>query len=516
MRRLGQHKGKVALAVAAATVVILYATGLTPDLPDPKKAIEDIAQALGPWTYALVGAAAFLETGAFVGLIAPGETTVIVGGVIAGQGEVEIIPMIGLVWVACVLGDTASFFLGRRLGRDFLLKHGPRMKIDEERLERVEDYFERHGGKTILIGRFIGLVRAVSPFVAGSSGLAFRRFFPYSVIGCGLWATLFLLLGFIFYRSFDQVASIAGQAALGFAVTVGFVVGVVVAYRRLRDPEQRRRIGAWIERQSERPALRPVANALRPVLQRLVAPVAAVVGPRLRFVVDRLRPGGLGLELTTVLAVAGVGAYVFTLYTVVVTSGEGVTPADRELLNLASDLGSPTAADVVTVVTDLGSFPVVGALVFAVAILLIARRRFAALAALIVGSLLIFFAVDLAKAGVDRPRPSNPLRDTQGSSFPSGHAAYSTIWVGVALVVARAVPGLLRDAALVGTAVAIAAAIGLSRIYLRLHYWSDVAAGWALGAAILGVVGAVALLVTHLRHNEIEPAASKPVAGKRT
>ena len=266
MRLVREHKGLVAVAAVAAVVAVLYATGLTPDLPDPKKAIEDIAQALGPWTYALVGAAAFLETGAFVGLVAPGETTVIVGGVIAGQGEVELIPMIGLVWVCCVLGDTASFYLGRKLGRDFLLRHGPKVKIDEERLERVESYFERHGGKTILIGRFIGLVRAVSPFVAGSSGLAFRRFFPYSVIGCGLWGSLFTVLGFIFYRSFDRVAAIAGQAALGFAVTVGFIVGVVVAYRRLRDPEQRRRLAAWTQRQAEKPALRPVAAVVAPRL----------------------------------------------------------------------------------------------------------------------------------------------------------------------------------------------------------------------------------------------------------
>ena len=68
-------------------------------LPDPKEVIEDVAQALGPWTYALVGVMAFLETGAFVGLIAPGETVIIAGGVIAGQGEIQLIPLIGLVWV---------------------------------------------------------------------------------------------------------------------------------------------------------------------------------------------------------------------------------------------------------------------------------------------------------------------------------------------------------------------------------------------------------------------------------
>ena len=72
-----------------------------------------------------MGALAFLETGAFVGLVAPGETTVIVGGVIAGQGEIDLLPLIGLVWACCVLGDTTSFFIGRRLGRGFILQARP-------------------------------------------------------------------------------------------------------------------------------------------------------------------------------------------------------------------------------------------------------------------------------------------------------------------------------------------------------------------------------------------------------
>ena len=96
-------------------------TGVIPHLPDAKKLIEDVATTLGPWTYVLVGLMAFLETGAFIGLIAPGETTILVGGVIAGQGEIELIPLIGLIWVCAVLGDTTSFFIGRRLGRDFML-----------------------------------------------------------------------------------------------------------------------------------------------------------------------------------------------------------------------------------------------------------------------------------------------------------------------------------------------------------------------------------------------------------
>lgn len=496
---LREHRAGSIAAAAVAVLAGLYFAGVFPELPDVEGVIEDVAQALGPWTYVLVAVAAFLETGAFVGLIAPGETTVIVGGVIAGQGEIELLPLIGLVWMSCVLGDSASFLLGRRLGRDFLVRHGPRFKIDSHRLEKVESYFDRHGGKTILIGRFIGLVRAVSPFVAGASGLAFGRFLPFSVIGCGLWSSLFTVLGFLFYRSFDQVAGVAGQATLGFGITVALVAGGVYAYRRLRRPEERRRLAGWVRRQAQRPLLAPLVA----VLARVARPLA---GP-FRFVRDRLTPGELGLELTAAAAVAGVGLFAFATYASILSDPSRVVPADGELLRLGDDLRSDTAVSVVKVLTDLGSFATVATLVAATCILLAVRRRPGELAALLVGALLIYVSVQLAKSGIGRPRPPDPLVEVGGKSYPSGHAAYSTIWIAAAVALARTLPGSGRDAAMVAAGLAIAAAVGLSRIYLRVHYWSDVAGGWALGAGLLGLCAAVALVVAHMRQNAREPGS---------
>ena len=97
------------LGVALVLALADYASGVLAELPDPKAIIVDVAEALGPWTYALVGVMAFLETGAFVGLVAPGETVVIAGGVIAGEGTISLLPLIGLVWLCAVLGDSTSF-----------------------------------------------------------------------------------------------------------------------------------------------------------------------------------------------------------------------------------------------------------------------------------------------------------------------------------------------------------------------------------------------------------------------
>jgi undecaprenyl-diphosphatase len=227
-----------------------------------------------------------------------------------------------------------------------------------------------------------------------------------------------------------------------------------------------------------------------------------------RFLSDRVTPGHLGLELTSALAVAGVGFYVFVLYVVVLSDDPGPTHGDRELLELADDLHGEPALDVAQFVTDLGSFVTVAALVLGTVLLLLARRHFTEVVALVAGAALVYVAVRIAKDGIDRPRPTRRLEASSGSSFPSGHAAYATIWVGVALVAAAALRGVASRAALVSLAVAIAVAIGLSRVYLRVHFWSDVAGGWGLGAGILGACAAIALVVSYIRQNEGESATS--------
>ena len=235
-RRLG-FENKI-LGLVAAAGLIVYGSGVIHP-PSLDEIFLDIGKALGPYTYILVGVMAFLETGAFVGLVAPGETVVIVGGLVAGQGEINIIILIGLVWFCAVAGDTTSFLLGRRLGREFILKHGHRVRITESRLEQVEGFLHRHGGATILFGRFLGLVRALAPFVAGASRLPVRRFLPYDIVAAGAWATTFCLLGYIFWQSFDTVVNIAKKGALAAGTTVAVIVGAVIAYRYLRVPENR-------------------------------------------------------------------------------------------------------------------------------------------------------------------------------------------------------------------------------------------------------------------------------------
>jgi membrane protein DedA with SNARE-associated domain/membrane-associated phospholipid phosphatase len=505
-KRLGGERLTVALVVIV--VLAVYGSGVLAHV-DIQKAIQDLANALGKWTYALVGFMAFAETGAFIGLVAPGEFTVILGGVIAGQGTIDIFVLIGIVWACTLLGDTVSFFLGRRLGRSFLEKHGPKFRLTPERLAGVDEHFKRRGGATVLVGRFIGFVRPIAPFLAGSSQMEYRRFLPYSVVGTGLWGPGFCVLGYVFWQSFDQVTKYAGRATLIFGALVAIVVGIVYARRRLRDPEQRAALMAWLERQGEKPLLRPLAAVLRPLWRRLLRPAGMFAAPRIRFLIERLTPGALGLEFTTALAVTGVGLYAFIAYTVILSGDTTLTPADSSLLKLSDRTHSAALVDVVKVYTQLGSLPVVGAFVAASVVALAMRRRPVEIAVLLVGFLLIYIAVHVTKAAVDRPRPPGPLVHASLSSFPSGHAAYSTAYVAMAVIAARVLRGITSRGLLVMLAVLVSVSIGLSRIYLRVHYWSDVAAGWGLGAGIFGLCAMIAMVVVYMRNTS--PARAEHV-----
>ena len=447
--------------------------------------LRDVSDTLGQWTYLIAGLLAFLETGAFVGLVVPGETFVILAGAVAGQGATDIFVTLAIVWFAAWAGDTTSFFIGRRLGRGFILRHGPKLRITEERFNQVEGYFDRHGGKTILIGRFIGLVRALAPFVAGSSGMEYRRFVPYSVLGTGLWAGTFSVLGYFGSRSIEEIANVAGQGVLLFGITVAVIVGIVWAVRFFREAENRRKAVAWMDR---RAPLRPLV-----ALGRRVRPQA-------RFLWGRVTPGNLGLELTAMLAAISVGVFVLITYTSVVSADPGPTPGDQTALDVASDLRMTWLTDLASVVTDLGDPTVVVVVAVLSAVALGLNRRWFDLLAPAAALAICFVTVPNMKESLDRPRPEGGLVEVQGDAFPSGHATYSVIYLWLALVVTvRLRPGKAGGTAIVVIGIAIAAAVGLSRVYLGVHYQSDVTAGWGLGVAAFTGCAMIALVASHLR-----------------
>jgi membrane protein DedA with SNARE-associated domain/membrane-associated phospholipid phosphatase len=473
------------VAIAAAIAAGYYLLSRVIPHDELQQLLEDVSNTLGAWTYLLVGVFAFAETGAFVGLVVPGETVMLLGGAVAGQGAIDIYLLIAIAWFSAWAGDTTSFFLGRRLGREFVMRNGPRFGISHERFEKVEDYFSRHGGKTIFIGRFISLVRAFAPFIAGSSGMRYRAFVPYSILGTGLWASAHILIGYFFSRSIDTAAKYAGRGAFLLATLIVVVVGAVVLVRRFRVEENRRAAVRWMEGRRATRWLVVLVRRFR---------------PQLEFLWDRVTPGGtFGLEFTSLMAILAVAGFVLVAYTVIVNGDPGPTPGDVTAMEIAEKLRTGWLVDVAKVVTALGSAAIALPLAAVCAAALAARRRWAELGVLVVGLAIVVVGVHVLKDAVDRPRPGGGLVPVSGSSFPSAHAAYATLYVWLAVtIVMRLRPGMARGAAVVAGGIALTALIGLSRVYLGVHYMSDVSAGWALGLAAFSLCAAVALVISTL------------------
>jgi undecaprenyl-diphosphatase len=242
-RRAGYVAAAFAVAISAALAV--YGAGLI-TLPGPEEVVRRVGTTLGAWTYLLVGGLAYLESAAFVGLVAPGEVAVVLGGIVAGRGDIELWLLILVVWFAAIAGDLTGYAFGRRVGREWALHHGDRFGVTDERLARAEAYFARHGGKTIVIGRFIGLVRALNPFVAGTSRMPLRRFLLADIVGAGLWATTFCVLGYVFWQSLDRALNLLEAGKLGLLAFVAVAGAIFAAYRLVKHPEDRRRLRAWL------------------------------------------------------------------------------------------------------------------------------------------------------------------------------------------------------------------------------------------------------------------------------
>ena len=488
--RLPEGQARHALLGLVALAVIGVYYGISQAVPDfdLEQLLADISDALGAWTYLLVGVFAFLETGAFVGLVVPGETIMYLGGAVAGQGAISIYVLIGVGWFSAWAGDTTSFFIGRRLGRGFVLARGARVGITRERFERVEDYFSRHGGKTILIGRFISLVRALAPFIAGSSGMRYRDFVPYSVLGTGLWSTLHLVIGYAFSRNLNEVAHLAGRGFFLLGILIVVIVAAVVAVRFFRVAENRARLAAAME-----------ARALtRPLLA-----LGRRVQPHARFVWSRLTPGGaFGLEVTTLLAALSVGLYLLIAYGVTVADDIGPTPGDTTALDASRDLQAAWLTDLAEFVTSLGAYQVVLPLAAVCAVALAVGRRWTECLVVAAGMLSIVLINPEIKDIVDRPRPLDPIEHASGSSFPSGHAANAVVYLWLAVTVAiRVSPRWVWRGTFVLIGLAITVVVGLSRVYLRVHYLSDASGGWALGIAVFSLFAVITLVTTQLRQN---------------
>ena len=199
---------------------------------------ELLGEAVNPWGYVLLFAITALEASAFVGLFVPGETALLLGGFLAYQGKVNLPLVILVTVIGGILGDSAGYEIGRHLG-DRMKRTWLGRKIGEKRWEKARTYVREKGAKAVLLGRFVGILRALVPAVAGDSRMPYTKFLLWNVIGALIWGPSVVIAGDLAGRSWRVIETYLSRGGLAlFALTIlGFVVVHLVRKRRTDKAE---------------------------------------------------------------------------------------------------------------------------------------------------------------------------------------------------------------------------------------------------------------------------------------
>lgn len=182
--------------------------------------VEHLEQTSGLVSYALLALFVFADASLFVGFLLPGEAPAIVGGVMAGRGSLVTTAVFTVTATAAALGDSFGFALGRLLGAERAIRWGGRLGVTRERLDRVEAFFERHGGPAVFAGRFASALRAFVPFVAGATRMPYARFLAFNAPACACWTGAFVGIGYAAGENWREASRWVDRA--GWVVLIGF------------------------------------------------------------------------------------------------------------------------------------------------------------------------------------------------------------------------------------------------------------------------------------------------------
>jgi membrane protein DedA with SNARE-associated domain len=208
-------------------------------------AITDWLGALsGPLVYAAVGALVFAEDALFFGFVLPGETAVVLGGVLANQGQVSVYWLALTVVLAAIAGDTVGYSVGHHFGPRILTTRP--LRRHQQRIAKAQDFIRRRGPEAVFLGRFIAFFRAMMPALAGISQMHYRRFLLFNALGGLVWGVGFTLLGYFAGSAYQQVEAVAGRVVaitVAGIVVVGLIVWRVQRRRQEDGSDPQNRIG---------------------------------------------------------------------------------------------------------------------------------------------------------------------------------------------------------------------------------------------------------------------------------
>jgi len=200
-------------------------------LTDPDRLIQLLTQVItGWWGYALLAGIVFAESGLLVGLFLPGDSLLFTVGVVAGAGQLDIVQICALFVVFSILGDQSGYLLGRRSGPRIFVRPDS-LLFKHEYVKRTHEFYEKHGGKTLIYAKFVPIVRTFAPFMAGVGRMQYARFVSFNVIGGLGWVLSMTLAGY-FLGAIPVIRANFEKVVLGIVFIS--VAPIVVQYFRAR------------------------------------------------------------------------------------------------------------------------------------------------------------------------------------------------------------------------------------------------------------------------------------------
>jgi membrane protein DedA with SNARE-associated domain/membrane-associated phospholipid phosphatase len=402
-----------------------------------------------------------------LGLPLPGETALLTASAYAAAGHLSLAGVIAAAAVGAALGDAAAYWIGRTGGLALVRRYGRLFRVNDAKLERAQQFFKEHGGKTVFFGRFVSLLRMLAALLAGVTKMPYARFSFFNVTGGICWAVLVGSLGYAFGRNLPQLEHAVGRAGALVVLLVALLVSLILAGRWVVNNGAE--IRAWVTRLTRQ------ISARHPRASSFVAR---------RFAATEY----LGLHLTIGLVLSLGALWLFGGISEDIIHRDPLTQFDLTIADAFHRHATPTGVAIAKGVSLLGSPGFIAAWGLVVVGMLLVRRQYLMLggwiAALAGGGLL-----DLALKGVfhrTRPTWDVPLLTARAWSFPSGHAMGSLVAYGMlAYLLVRETHSRRQRLVVVASAILLVLLIGLSRICLGVHSFSDVIGGYAAGVVWL-------------------------------
>lgn len=398
-----------------------------------------------------------------IGLVVPSTVVLVGAGTLVGLGKLDAGTIFIWTMLGAITGDAISYWVGH-IYKGRLKTIWPFARY-RSLVERGEDYFRLHGGKSVFIGRFVPGIKAIVPGIAGMVGMDPWRFTVINVVSAFFWTIAHLGPGFIAGTAFSAIGEVSGRlaAALGVLVVILFVTVILSRWLIIivlpLFAGSRAAVVSWFARRPDRLSQR-LADMFHPD-----------------------HPRSSGMLISAFLLLLTVPS--FAAIALAISPGNGVERADIAIRNLFLSLRSPLGDEIMVFLTMLGDGRVITITVAVVAGYLFFRRAWRRGTGFLIAMAAAAIFVPLFKALFQRSRPIDLYSGADAFSFPSGHATINTVLIGVAAVLVAHDRSPLVKAGVFSVAIAYIVAIAFSRVYLGAHWASDVIGGLVFGTAMV-------------------------------